>query len=95
MQRETLLYVALAALVVAFVWAWRVARERRRRTRLLKRAVRGVSSSRTTSLPAKETSQRSSMRWAESKSEVLEQLSRPRTQSPDTRPTTRSKRRVS
>ncbi|MFO1414175.1 MAG: hypothetical protein U1F10_09790 [Burkholderiales bacterium] len=81
MQREHWLYIALAVLVLAFVWAWRVARERRRRARL-KRKMSGVSASRVSSARTRGGSLRSDMRWAESKSEVMEQLAKTATNPP-------------
>ena len=93
MQRESWLWLVLAVLVVAFAWAWRAARDRRRRARL-KRAMRGVSASRESSLRTRGGSLRSDMRWAESKSEVMEQLAKPATEPPARGRTTRSRRRA-
>ncbi len=77
MLQEHGLYIALAVLLVAFAWAWRAARGRRRRARL-KKAMRGVSASRdASSLRTRNGSLRSDMRWGESKSEVMDQLSQP------------------
>ena len=79
MQQEHALYVALAVLLLAFVWAWRAARDRRRRARL-KKAMRGVSASESmSSLRTRNGSLRSDMRSGESTSEVMEQLAKPAT----------------
>ena len=94
MQQEHGLYVALAVLLLALVWAWRVARVRRRRARL-ERAMRGVSASRSTSsLRTRNGSLRSDMRWGESKSEVMEQLAKPSTQPGKRGPASRARRKV-
>lgn len=94
MQREHVLYVALAVLLAALVWAWRAARDRRRRARL-KRAMRGVSASHaSSSLRTRNGSLRSDMRWAESKSEVMEQLGKPATRPGRRAGATRSRRKA-
>lgn len=95
MQQQHVLYIALAVLIVAFVWAWRAARARRRRARL-KKAMRGVSASQaTSSLRTRNGSLRSDMRWAESKSEVMEQLGKPVTGGDKRGPASRTRRNVS
>lgn len=94
MQREHMLYVALAVLLAALAWAWRATRERRRRARL-KRAMRGVSASHaSSSLRTRNGSLRSDMRWGESKSEVMDQLAKPATKPGRRASTARSRRKA-
>lgn len=91
MQREHVLYIALVVLLLAFVWAWRVARDRRRRARL-KKAMRGVSASQSTSaLRTRNGSPRSDMRWGESKGEVMDQLAKPSTRPGHRAPASRTR----